>query len=77
MSVYKWKRWLGLVMFTTHVIYCKIVNNNNNNNNSGSLGSGNILDDLQIEHRYTNGGAAAEIVAILEEAREGREERKR
>ena len=36
-----------------------------------------FLDNLQIEHRYTNGGAAAEIVAILEEAREGREERKR
>ena len=34
-------------------------------------------DNLQLEHRYTNGGAAAEIVAILEEAREGREERKR
>ena len=29
-------------------------------------------DNLQPKHRYTNGGAAAEILAILEEAREER-----
>ena len=36
-----------------------------------------IQDYLQLEHRYNNGGAAAEVVAILGETRERREERKR
>ena len=50
-----------------------VLNNNNDNLWDQEL----FQDNLQYEHRYTNGGAAAEIVAILEEAREGREERRR
>ena len=50
-----------------------VLNNNNDNLWHQEL----FQDNLQYEHRYTNGGAAAEIVAILEEAREGREERRR